>query len=305
MPSEIRLRVLASGSSGNAALIASGTTRLLVEAGLYRKALAARLEEEGMRPTELAAVVVSHEHGDHARGALAFTAEHGVPLACSRGTWERLTAGRSNRLPRWIRLRPGRTRRIGDIDVIPFRTPHDAVEPLGFRFEAAGAAAVLVTDLGHLAEPVVEAMEGAQLVLVESNYDEESLWSSRYPAMLRDRIASRTGHLSNGALALFLRRRLPASVRTLVLAHLSENTNTPELAERAARTALEAAGRPEVRVVVASRRRPTEEVSTASRDDAAPPAPAPIHRTAAPASPPSLFALPPEPAPTRSAGRRA
>ena len=283
LSSEIRLRVLASGSSGNAAVLGSGRTRLLVEAGLYRKALDARLEQEGLRPRQIGAVLVSHEHGDHARGALTFTVEHGIPIACSRGTWERLTAGRSNRLPRWIRLRPGRPRRLGDVTVVPFPTPHDAAEPFGFRFESDDAAAVLVTDLGHLSEPVTEAIVGAQLLLVESNYDEEALWNSRYPMMLRDRIASRRGHLSNGALALYLRRGLPASVRTVVLAHLSANTNSPDLAERTARRALDAADRSEVRLVVASRRSATEAVSTA------PPTPRPARRTR---RPPSLFSLP-------------
>ncbi len=281
LSSEIRLRVLGSGSSGNAAVLRAGRTRLLVEAGFYRKALEARLEPTGVRPEQIAAVLVSHEHGDHSRGALTFTNEYGLPVACSRGTWDRLTAGRSNRLPRWIRLRPGRPRRIGDLTIRPFPTPHDAAESLGFRFESGGAAAVMVTDLGHLSEPVTRAMHGAQLLLVESNYDEESLWNSRYPAMLRDRIASRRGHLSNGALALYLRRNLPASVRTVVLAHLSENTNTPDLAERTARRALDAAGRSEVRLVVASRRKATEPVSTAPPPPR-PPAPRPR----------SLFSLP-------------
>ena len=298
MSSEIRLRVLGSGSSGNASLVTSGTTTLLVEAGFFRKALDARLEGAGVSPPGLTAVVVSHEHGDHGKGALPFTVEHRVPLACSKGTWDRLTRGRSNRLPKWIRLRSGRPRRLGELTVVPFAVPHDAAEPLGFRFEAGDAAAVHVTDLGHLAEPVATAIEGARLLLVESNYDEESLWQSRYPAVLRDRIASRTGHLSNGGLALYLRRRLPASVGTLVLAHLSENTNTPELAERTARAALDAAGRSDVRLVVASRHGPTEEVSTS------PPA-AGASRTARSragrrsrtesARPPSLFALPPAP----------
>lgn len=267
-------------------MLRAGRTRLLVEAGFYRKALDARLTQAGLRPEQIGAVLVSHEHGDHARGALAFAAEHKLPIACSRGTWERLTAGRKNRLPRWIRLRPGRPRRIGEVTIIPFPTPHDAAESLGFRFESGSAAAVLVTDLGHLSEPVTDAIAGAQLLLVESNYDEESLWNSRYPAMLRDRIASRRGHLSNGALALYLRRGLPASVRTVVLAHLSENTNTPALAERTARRALEAADRAEVRLVVASRRDPTEPVSTA---------PLPFRSARqpdVPARPPSLFSLP-------------
>lgn len=259
---EISLRVLGSGSSGNAALVSGGPTTLLVEAGLSCRALEKRIAVAGRSPSDIAAVLVSHEHGDHCRSATTFALRHGIPVACTEGTWRCLISRNGTETPDWLPLLPGETRRVGTITVTPFRTPHDAQDPIGFRFEHGGAVLFHATDFGHLSHEMEEAVKGASVVLIESNYDEQQLFESRYPFAIRQRIASTRGHLSNGALAMYLRRRLPSSVNTLVLAHLSENTNTPELALRTARTALDAAGRPEVRLLVARRHDLTEEIWT-------------------------------------------
>lgn len=260
---EIGLRVLASGSSGNAALVSAGATTLLVEAGLSCRRLEKRIVESGRTPEEIAAVLVSHEHGDHARSALPFAARHGLPVACSEGTWRSLPSPKGAAPPDWIRLIPDEPRRLGALTVAAFRTPHDAREPVGFRFVSGGAALVHVTDFGHISPEIERAIEGASALLIESNYDERQLFESRYPFSIRQRIASNRGHLSNGALALYLRRRLPGSVQTVVLAHLSENTNSRALAVQTARTALDAGGRADVRLLVAERHRLTREVRAA------------------------------------------
>jgi len=121
---------------------------------------------------------------------------------------------------------------------------------------------VLVTDIGHISRETEAAIEDASLLLIESNYDEQELYESRYPYSTRMRIASRFGHLSNGELAAYFRRRLPDSVRTVVLAHLSENTNSPERAFEVARAALDAGGRSAVHLLVARRDELTPEVRT-------------------------------------------
>lgn len=257
---EISLRVLGSGSSGNAALISGGPTTLLVEAGLSCRELEKRIAAAGRTPSDIAAVLVSHEHGDHCRSATTFALRHGIPVACTEGTWNCLISRNGAEIPEWLPLVPRESRRIGTITATPFRTPHDAVDPIGFRFERGSAVLVHTTDFGHLSEEMEDAFEGASVLLIESNYDEQQLFESRYPFAIRQRIASTRGHLSNGALAIYLRRRLPRSVNTVVLAHLSENTNTPELALRTARTALDAGGRREVRLLVARRHDLTEEI---------------------------------------------
>ena len=264
---EISLRVLGSGSSGNAALVSSGPTTLLIEAGLSCRELEKRIAAAGRAPSEIAAVLVSHEHGDHCRSAIPFATRHRLPVACSEGTWSRLPSRNGSEPPAWIELAAGEQRRIGTIRVSPFATPHDAREPLGFRFDRGRAALVHVTDFGHISREMEDAIEGASVLLIESNYDEQQLFESRYPFSTRQRIASTRGHLSNGALALYLRRRLPASVRTVVLAHLSENTNSPELALRTAQAALDGGGRAGVRLLTAQRHTLTDEVR-ARGDDA-------------------------------------
>ncbi len=274
--SDIGLRVLASGSSGNAALAAAGSTVLLLEAGLSRRGLEARIEAAGRTPEEIAAVLLSHEHGDHCRGAAPFALRHRLPIACTRGTWNGLALRDRSEAPEWIPLQPGQPRQIGTMAVTGFSIPHDAREPIGFRLDTGEATLVHVTDFGHLSPEVAEAVSGASVLLIESNYDEQQLYESRYPFSTRQRIASTRGHLSNGALALYLRRRLPASVHTVLLAHLSANTNTPELALRTARTALDAARRPDVRLLVANRSALTEEVRTGTGEPSPLPHPNPL-----------------------------
>ena len=264
---EISLRVLGSGSSGNAGLVSSGPTTLLVEAGLSCRELEKRITTAGRTPAEIAAVLVSHEHGDHCRSAVTFALRHRLPVACTQGTRNFLETRNGAEAPSWIELAPDQQRRIGTMTVTPFRTPHDACDPIGFRFERGGAVLVHVTDFGHMSREIEEAIEGASVLLIESNYDEQQLFESRYPLSIRQRIASTRGHLSNGALALYLRRNLPTSVKTVILAHLSENTNSPELALRTARTALDADGRGEVRLLAAERHSLTGEVQARQGDD--------------------------------------
>lgn len=290
----IHLRALGSGSSGNAALVTGGGSSLLVEAGFSCRELERRLVRAGAEPGSLDAVLVSHEHGDHSRGAFRFAARHDLPLFATDGTWECLLRSAGNGAspngegllpPRQGRLRAGLPAAVGAFTVVPFAIPHDAREPVGFRLEAGPEAVVLVTDFGHISPEMERAIEGASVLLIESNYDERMLYDSRYPFPLRERIASRFGHCSNGALALYLRRRLPRSVTTLLLAHLSENTNTPALALAAAEEALRAAGRPEVEVRVAARRTLSDPVSTPLRS-VMPPLPP---RYPLPGGAPSLF----------------
>lgn len=295
MTSALHLRVLGSGSSGNAALVSGGGTSLLVEAGLSCRDLEGRLRRAGCEPAAVEAVLVSHEHGDHSRGALRFAARNGAPILATAGTWAGL-AGPAKDTAAWIPIRAGEETAVGALRVVPFRTPHDAREPVGFRIDSRDEAVVLVTDFGHVSPEMEAAVEGASVLLIESNYDEQMLYESRYPFSTRERIASRFGHCSNGALALYLRHRLPLSVKTVVLAHLSANTNTPEIARAAAENALRAAGRSGVEVRVAARETLTDPVRTPLRTPFPPPVVPrrkPIPPPVVPSPPPSVPLPPP------------
>jgi phosphoribosyl 1,2-cyclic phosphodiesterase len=247
----LRFRVLGSGSGGNATLVEGGGALVLVDAGLGPRQLVERLESAGVDPAALDAVFLSHEHGDHARGALAFSARWGVPLALTRGTF-RAAGFAAAKLPAREEIAPGETRTIRKLAVHAVAVPHDAASPLAFVFSAGAASFGHATDLGHLSRGLVEAFGRCDALLVESNYDPAMLRDGPYPWSLKERILGPFGHLSNGDVGRLLEKGLGAACRQVVLAHLSKKNNHPELALQAAEEALERAGRREVEVSLAA-----------------------------------------------------
>jgi len=247
----LRFRVLGSGSTGNATLVEGGGARVLVDAGLGPRQLAERLLSAGVDPATVDAVLVSHEHGDHARGAVAFTVKWGMPLAGTRGTWQAAGFGAAT-LPGWVRLEPGTSRLFGDLCVRTVPVPHDAAGPVAFVLSAGGVSLGHATDLGHVSSTLVEAFRGCDAVLLESNYDPAMLRDGSYPWALKERILGALGHLSNGDVARYLERSLGSSCRHVVLAHLSQKNNHPELARHAAEEALGRAGRAAVTLELTS-----------------------------------------------------
>jgi phosphoribosyl 1,2-cyclic phosphodiesterase len=246
----LRFRVLGSGSGGNATLVEGGGARVLLDAGLGPRQLAERLGSAGVDPAALDAVFVSHEHGDHARGARVFSARWGVPLVLTRGTFR--AAGLDGaKLPAWEALGPGETRTIRKLAVRAVAVPHDAACPLAFVVSAGAVSFGHATDLGHLGRAFVEALRACDAVLVESNYDPAMLRDGPYPWSLKERILGPFGHLSNDDVGRLLEKGLGAACRHVVLAHLSRKNNHPELALQSAEEALERAGRRDVAVTLA------------------------------------------------------
>jgi len=247
----LRFRVLGSGSDGNATLVEGGGARVLLDAGLGPRQLSERLQSAGVDPASLDAVFVSHEHGDHARGAAAFAAKWGVPLAGTRGTEAAAGLGDA-KLPGYEAIAPGEARLLRGLTVRAVAVPHDAAAPLAFVVSAGAACFGHVTDVGHLDRDLVLALRGCDAVLVESNYDPAMLRDGPYPWSLKERILGPLGHLSNGDVAHLLEKRLGTACRQVVLAHLSRKNNHPELALMAATEALERGGRRDVRVRLAA-----------------------------------------------------
>jgi len=243
----LRFRVLGSGSTGNATLIEGGGTRILIDAGLGPRSLAERLLSAGVDPTSLAAIFVSHEHGDHAGGAASFSAKWGVRLCGTRGTYAAAAFG-ATELAGYDVLEAGASRRVGALTVTTIRVPHDAAGPLAFVVECDGHAIGHATDLGHIGPGLVKAFRACDAVLVESNYDPGMLRDGPYPWSLKERILGAYGHLSNGDVGRYLASGLGDACRTVVLAHLSQKNNHPELARMAAEEALRRRGRSEVRL---------------------------------------------------------
>lgn len=233
----MRLTILGSGSKGNAALIATESTCLLLDAGFSRRELLRRMALAGVDPESLDAVLITHEHSDHVAGLPRLAATLPIPAYLNEPTRAALGAA-GEALPRVEHFTTGSSWQIGDITVQSFAIPHDAADPVAFRFCAAGVRIVFATDLGYLPENVRQQLHNADCAVLESNHDLEMLKTGGYPWELKQRVLGRRGHLSNTSLAEFLSDGFDGCAAHLVLAHLSENNNLPSLALLSAERAL-------------------------------------------------------------------
>lgn len=247
-----RFRVLGSGSSGNSTLVEADGTRVLIDAGLGPRELAERLQSAGIDPACLDLIVLSHEHTDHSKGAASFSRKWGVTLSGTRGTYAAAGLG-ATEIAGYEVLTGGSTRVVGSLSIKAISVPHDAAEPLAFVVSHGGRSLGHATDLGHLSRGVVDGFRGCSAILMESNYDPVLLRDGPYPWSLKERILSPLGHLSNGDVGRYVMADLPSECETLVLAHLSQKNNHPEVALMAAETALTRCGRPEVRIELTAR----------------------------------------------------
>ena len=229
----LRVVPLGSGSGGNATLVELGPARVLVDAGLSARSLARRLAGLGVEPRSLDAILLSHEHGDHARGAAGFSKRFGVAVHGASETLDALDLSPVH-LASWLPFLPGEPFDVRGIRVDPFPVPHDAARPVGFVLGWNGSRVGVATDLGHATTLVIERLRGCDVLVIESNYDPEMLRDGPYPWALKQRVAGRTGHLSNLEAAELLRDVVDDRLKAVVLAHLSEHNNTPELARRTA-----------------------------------------------------------------------
>lgn len=255
----IRVVPLGSGSSGNATLVSFGPRSLLVDAGLSARDLAARLDAVGTAPSKLAAILLSHEHHDHARGVERFANRHRIPVFSTPATLDALNLA-PRLLPAWHPFEAGTPFEIDGVRVHPFSVPHDAVDPVAFVLEGAGGRVGVATDLGHATTLVIERLRGCQALLVESNHDDRMLVRGPYPWALKQRIGGRLGHLSNAEAATLLAAAAGDDLQAVILGHLSEKNNTAALARTTAASALAAAGRTRYAMRIAARRTPTAEV---------------------------------------------
>lgn len=231
----IRFASLGSGSKGNALLVESGRTRVLVDCGFGPRETAARLERLGVAPDSVTAVLVTHEHADHVGGAAACAARYGWTLHASHGT-----AGAARQLADMaVRRFDSHTAfAIGDLEIHPFPVPHDAREPTQFVFSDGAARLGVLTDAGAVTPHIVAMLAGCAALVIECNHDAGMLARGRYPPQLKRRIVGGFGHLENGAAADLLRAIDAEGLRHVVAAHLSEENNTPELARAALAEAL-------------------------------------------------------------------
>jgi phosphoribosyl 1,2-cyclic phosphodiesterase len=294
------MTVLASGSKGNATVIASRETRVLVDAGLSCRELLKRMALVDEDPSALDAILITHEHTDHVAGLSVLARRLRIPVYFTEPThraWVRqMTPRTTMTYAKWLEhvqkekearaaqdavedgsiqiaaasaeaeeedapeaaikrdpaslptveyFQPGTNFSIGDLSITPFTTPHDAADPCGFVFESASESIrmAIATDLGYVPPNVKRALERIDVLLLESNHDLEMLKDGPYPWAVKQRVLSRVGHLSNHATAEFLSRDYDGNATYIVLGHLSETNNAPELALLSAEEAIRERGR--------------------------------------------------------------
>ncbi len=230
---------LASGSSGNALLARYGETALLIDCGIALRTLEALLRYQGLAPSQIRALALTHEHHDHALSAAALARRYGVPLICNQATHDALgteLAGLNVEL-----LPVGERATLGPFDLSSFRVAHDAADPVGYRIRAGDAAVAVAIDLGSWDAATVTALHGADLLVVEANHDRELLRSGPYPRALQQRILGNRGHLDNVQCGELLARSC-AGPCVAWLAHLSAQSNSPRIAVASVGRVLSLAG---------------------------------------------------------------
>jgi phosphoribosyl 1,2-cyclic phosphodiesterase len=257
----VRVCVLGSGSRGNCTLLATEKTRLLIDAGLSCRETYARLARLGEPTDGFTAVVISHEHTDHIGGLRMLALKGNLPIHISRPTCEAMNwdGETKKKIKGFVHFSASEKFSIGDIEVTPFPVPHDAVDPVAFAFDAQGIRVSVVTDLGYVPEVVKQRVKGSHCLIWESNHDLEMLKLGPYPWDVKQRVMSRHGHLSNNATAAFLAEDFDGAAQVLVLAHLSETNNHPEIARLSAEQALGQRTRSEsIKLHLARQSGPTE-----------------------------------------------
>ena len=247
--------MLASGSSGNAALLATENTRILVDAGLSMRELARRLEAAGEELARIDAILITHEHSDHIAGLPVLSRRLKKPCYLTRLTAPAIDWGEGE--PAIEAFQAGASFVIGDVDVQSFSIPHDAIDPVGFCFEAQGVRIALATDLGYIPESVKYHLRRADLLLLEANHDLDMLKVGPYPWSVKQRVMSRVGHLSNLGMSEYLLEDLDSTTAHVVLGHLSQQNNHPEIVRMVATQSLEQRGLA-TRLAIAEQARPSE-----------------------------------------------
>lgn len=236
------LCALYSGSTGNSYFIGSKTAGILVDIGRSARQTTNILKRCGVDPLAITGILITHEHSDHINGLRVFASRHNIPVFASKGTLEALESMKilNGSFPAYT---IDGTLKLGDLEINAFRTPHDCAESYGYRIQTADNKVVTVaTDIGYVTPEIEENLKGSDFAVVESNHDIGMLQTGPYPYSLKRRILSDCGHLSNTACAQLLPTLFESGTKRFMLAHLSRENNTPEIARQTAICGLQMAG---------------------------------------------------------------
>ena len=238
---KIETAVLSSGSKGNSTYIRAGKHSILIDAGLSGKGLEKRMAALELKPEELDALLITHEHKDHIKGIGILSRRYDLPIYANEGTWAGAESDLGKIKPENKKLFKGDFE-IGELKLSPYAIFHDASQPVGYVCQAGGKKIVLATDTGIMNQQIINKIKGADFFVLESNHDLEMLMTGKYPYFLKNRIKGDEGHLSNDATAALLPALIKDNFPTVVLAHLSEENNNPKVAYITVNNALKEAG---------------------------------------------------------------
>jgi phosphoribosyl 1,2-cyclic phosphodiesterase len=230
---------LGSGSAGNATIIASGQTKLLLDCGFGAKEVIARLQRLDVLPEQLTGILVTHEHDDHAKGAFKLAAKFSIPVWLTHGTLKMCDRYMPNNAHVKLNVIDAHTSlSIDDLNVTPYPVPHDAREPTQFIFSDGQSKLGVLTDTGCATPHIEQMLTGSDALVLECNHDLDMLQNGPYARPLKNRVGGRLGHLDNQSAAALLSKLDNSKLKHIVAAHLSAKNNTPSLAKSALSTVL-------------------------------------------------------------------
>ena len=229
----MKMTVLASGSSGNSIYLSTDNTAILIDAGLSGKELERRMKSVKLNPEDISAILVTHEHGDHIKGAGVLSRRYNIPIYASAGTWK-AARKKLGKIGKDFERTIEESWQLGDFEITSFPIPHDAVEPVGFVVSDGDVNFGLATDIGYITDELYDYLKDLDCILLEANHDIDLLREGSYPGMLKRRIRGNEGHLSNDETAELLPELLKTNEKSscpvVLLSHLSAENNRPELA---------------------------------------------------------------------------
>ena len=252
-PARLKFSILSSGSGGNSVYIEADGKRILIDAGLSEKKLSQRMAHIDRSLNGLDAVFATHEHTDHIRGMGPLLRKHQLSLYTTEGTYKRACHS-LGKLPGFTPIRAAQPVEFGELIVEPYATPHDAEESVAFVIHYRGLRLGIATDLGKVTAEVTSKLQKLDALLIESNHDVDMLDAGPYPWVTKRRIKSDVGHLSNEACGEILSSVKHSGLRLVVLMHMSETNNLPELARITAHQAL---GQDTPEMIIAEQNHPT------------------------------------------------
>ena len=250
---------LYSSSTGNSLLVQSENTNIIVDAGVSGKKIIEALSSVDVCIESIQAIIVTHEHTDHTLSLATLSKKYNIPIYANDKTWSVLKQDKIASCNKKL-FTPYESFEIGDLEILPFRIPHDAIDPCGFNISNNGTKISIATDLGYIDSKIFSHLKNSSFVLLESNYDPEVLKCCSYPFSLKQRISGPTGHLSNNSAGQVICELYNHGLKSAMLGHLSKESNFPELAYHTVADALQSnnISKDNLCLKVASRLEPSE-----------------------------------------------